>query len=237
MFPTDLSDLSAAAALDLADRVDAAADAAETARLRVALRWADLHGHLDGTGPALPGAERLIALGGPGTPPVQEFCPAELGARWKMSHGACAALIGDALDLRHRLPRLWDLVQAGTVRPWVGRRIAQATHAATAQAAAHADRRVSLWAAAKSCGQLEQIAQAALIEADPEAAEEAARDAELSQGVWVGQSSDHGIRDVHIRTDAASAAWFDASVDRVADGLAPAVGSRSAGEGPTQTLA
>ena len=69
---------------------------------------------------------------------------------------------------------------------------------------------MSLWAPAKSCGQLEQIAQAALIEADPEAAEEAARDAELSQGVWVGQSTDHGIRDVHIRTDAASAAWFDA---------------------------
>jgi hypothetical protein len=41
----------------------------------------------------------------------------------------------------------------------------------------------------------------------------------------------------HIRTDAASAAWFDASIDRVADGLAPAVGSRSAGEGPTPTPA
>ena len=89
----------------------------------------------------------------------------------------------------------------------------------------------------KSLGQLEQIAQAALIEADPQAADDAARDAELSQGVWVGPSTDHGIKDVHIRTDAASATWFDASVDRVADGLAVSLGSRPVGEGPTPTLA
>jgi hypothetical protein len=219
MFSLDLSDIGADTALALADDVEAAANRAEAQRLQVAQRWADLHGHLDDAGISLPGMERLIRFGGDGTPPVEEFAPAELGARWKMSYGACASLIGDALDLRHRLPRLWALVLAGDVKPWVGRRIAQATHDASAQAAAHADRRVSLWAASKSCGQLEAIAQAALIEADPDAAAEAARRAELAQGVWVGQSSDHGIKDIHIRTDAASAVWFDASVERVADGL------------------
>ena len=33
-------------------------------------------------------------------------------------------------------------------------------------------------------------------------------------------STEHGLRDVHIRTDHASATWFEASVDRTADGLA-----------------
>ena len=109
-------------------------------------------GALDDADPGrcLPGAERLVRLGGAGTPEVAEFCPARLGARWRMSHGACAALIGDALDLRHRLPRLWDLVQAGKVRPWAARRIARATRDASAQAAAHADRRVCLWAAPRA---------------------------------------------------------------------------------------
>ncbi len=38
--------------------------------------------------------------------------------------------------------------------------------------------------------------------------------------MWVGQSSDHGIKDIFIRTEAPNAIWFDASIDRVADSLA-----------------
>src|SRR3954464_9781276 len=72
-FEIDLADAEADAALDLADEVDRAADEAEAHRLQVALRWADLHGRLDGPGgadgsPCLPGAERLVALRGAGGP-------------------------------------------------------------------------------------------------------------------------------------------------------------------------
>ena len=38
-------------------------------------------------------------------------------------------------------------------------------------------------------------------------------------GVWLNSSTDAGTRDIFIRTDVASAVWFDASVDRIADGL------------------
>ncbi len=37
--------------------------------------------------------------------------------------------------------------------------------------------------------------------------------------MWLRPSNDHGIKDIHIRTEAPNAVWFDASVDRVADGL------------------
>ena len=55
----------------------------------------------------LPGVERLIGFGGDGTPEVAEFAPAELGAALGVSDTSAAMLIGDGLDLRHRLPRLW----------------------------------------------------------------------------------------------------------------------------------
>ncbi len=66
----------------------------------------------------------------------------------------------------------------------------------------------------------ENIIAAAIIAADPAAAQQKARQAEQQQGVWVGQSSDHGIKDIYIRTEAPNAIWFDATIDRVADSLA-----------------
>jgi hypothetical protein len=37
--------------------------------------------------------------------------------------------------------------------------------------------------------------------------------------VWVGQSTDHGLKDIYIRTEAPAAIWFDAAIDRLADSL------------------
>ena len=75
------------------------------------------------------------------------------------------------------------------------------------------------WASSLSWGRLEAIIDAAVIEADPEAAALAVQRAEQAQGVWLRPSNDHGIKDIYIRTEAPAAIWFDASVDRVADGL------------------
>ena len=78
--------------------------------LELAAHWADLH-HPDSQAPAektLPGAEQGRQLGGDGTPEVLEFCVAELGTRIETSYGSARALMADALDLRHRLPELWN---------------------------------------------------------------------------------------------------------------------------------
>lgn len=55
-------------------------------------------------GPALPGCERLVEMGGDGTLEVAEFCSAELGVVLGVSAWSSRQLIADALDLRHRLP-------------------------------------------------------------------------------------------------------------------------------------
>jgi hypothetical protein len=79
---------------------------------------------------------------------------------------------------------------------------------------------VTPFAHAKSAFQLEQIALAAAMGADTTTADRERRAAEESMGVWVGRGGDNGLRSIMVRTDAASAIFFDAAVDRVADGLA-----------------
>lgn len=208
--------LDPAATLAAAVEARAVADGAETRLLEVAAHWGDLHGVLDQgvDHRSLPGMEQLVRLGGDGTPEVAEFAPAELGAELTMSPHAAARLIADALDLRHRLPRLWGRILAGEVRPWIGRKSAEATRHLSSELVAMVDQRVSPWAHSLSWGRLEAVITGTVIAADPVAAREAAQQAETRQGVWVGQSSDHGIKDIYIRTETPNAIWFDASIDR-----------------------
>jgi len=85
--------------------------------LELAAHWADLH-HPASQAPVekpLPGAEQGRQLGGDGTQEVLEFGAAEFGARMEPSSGSARALMADALDLRHRLPELWQLIMTGGV--------------------------------------------------------------------------------------------------------------------------
>ena len=101
--------------------------------MEVAARWADLHPpeSIDGAasfsfGGGL-GREHEEPIAGDGCPLVAEFCVAELGTVLGISTVAAKKLIGHALELRHRLPRLWAHVQAGAVPAWRARLVAEAT--------------------------------------------------------------------------------------------------------------
>lgn len=98
---------------------------AECRVLELACAWADVHSR--DTGDDSPLVERVRFFGGDGTPAVEEFCVAELGALHGTSTMAAELLLADALDLRHRLPRLWVQVQAGQVRAWQARKVAELT--------------------------------------------------------------------------------------------------------------
>src|SRR4029450_8612843 len=108
---------------------------------KLAGHWCDLHSP---DGPAAterirPGAERGQRAGGEGTAEVLEFAAAELGAQLETTAGSAKALMADALDLRHRLPELWQLVCSGRLRVWRARRVAQATRHLGLNAAMHVD--------------------------------------------------------------------------------------------------
>lgn len=97
-------------------------------------------------------------IAGPGCPEVAEFCLAELGAVLGMSTLAATRLVGQALELRHRLPRLWRRVQAGEVPAWRARRVAETTiHASPELSEAATD-----WVDAQVAWTAERIGVAAL---------------------------------------------------------------------------
>ena len=80
MFDTDLDTFDAAETLRHVSALRTVAERADRALLVAAAHWADLHGVVDATASALPGTERLVRLGGEGTPEAAEFAAAELGA-------------------------------------------------------------------------------------------------------------------------------------------------------------
>ena len=103
VFENDLVELDAAQTLAAAEANEHALITAETRRLHIAAHWADLHPGDALCESRLPGTEHPVQLGGDGTPTVGDFAPAELGCVLRISDGSACRLIGDALDLRHRL--------------------------------------------------------------------------------------------------------------------------------------
>src|SRR5918994_4832489 len=101
--------------------------------------WADAHPRmrpvLNEAGKPCPGGDRGRIFGADSNPEASEFCPVEFGALQSTSTAAAALLIGDALDLRHRLPLIWHRVMASEISPSKARRVAQATRELSDEAA------------------------------------------------------------------------------------------------------
>jgi hypothetical protein len=138
---------------------------AEAARqLTLAAAWADLHppeSIHDAASFTVPGCEHEEPIAGEGAPLVAEFCVAELGTTLGITTTAAKKLIGHALELRHRLPRLWEQVHAGLVPAWRARAVADTTihssPALTAEAAGFVDAQVDAVAGRIGQAQLDRL--------------------------------------------------------------------------------
>jgi len=191
----------------------------EECRLLVlAAHWADLHGCVESVdsdgGPA---RERLRQLGGVGTPWVAEFAAAELGALQQTTTGAAARLMADALDLRHRLPRVWRRVLAGDVRVWQARKVAAATRHLSAEAAGRVDSAVAPFLVVLPWARFEPLLEARIVEADPADAEQQRRLWEAERFVRTGRTCRFGVKLLVARANAGDVIWFMAMVNRIAD--------------------
>ena len=92
--------------------------------------WADLHPAESIQDAALLSrhGDQPLAVAGPGAPLVAEFCVAEFAAAVGLPTETGKAYLGEALELRHRLPRTWARVGSGDLAAWRARRIARADH-------------------------------------------------------------------------------------------------------------
>jgi Domain of unknown function (DUF222) len=217
VFENDLVELDAAATLTAAEANEHTLITAEVRRLQIAAHWADLHPGEAVAKSRLPGTEHPIRLGGEGTPTVGDFAAAELGCVLRISDGSAARLIGDALDLRHRLALVWAAARAGQVPAHQARTIAKATRHLTHGQAAAVDARITPSLGALPWGRVQTLLEAAIIEADPAGAEQQAADAAKERFVRLGRKSEHGLKLIIARAAAGDAIWFKATVDRIAD--------------------
>ena len=204
--------------------------AAETDLLRIAAGWADLHPEewlptvTDEDGQERTrrrlADEEPVQIGGDGTPKVIGFCPGELGLILETTYTGAKHLIADALDLIHRLPKLWATVQDGKVAAWKARRVAAATRTLTRAQAAQVDEAVHAVIATLGWARFELILDATLKQADPETAHAEEQAAATRRFVAVGRANDHHIMSLIARGTSLDILSFLATVNRIADILA-----------------
>lgn len=225
MDPVTIADLDAAALLAAAEETVTARRAAIVDDFRLALAWADLHGADPRDQPGAVsvrfGGDRLVDYGGDGTPAVSQLCVEELAIARHAHAISTRLLMADALDLRHRLPRTWVVVQELRCEPWVAAKVAAMSRHLTLRQIGVVDAAVAAAIAGQAPSRVLRIAEAAVIAADPVGHADAVEEQRRARSVHVTKSDEEsGLRTVVARLEAGEAAWVDATVDRVADLLA-----------------
>ena len=193
-------------------------------QIELALEWARLHPCPANETPAHWGEadlhdEGLVPLAGPGAPWVAEFAPVDLAAALGITHDAGRQLVADALELAHRLPRLWKRVLAGEVPVWRARLIARETTDLSVQAALFADRLIA--ATPRRIGQVQaaRLVQEARLYFDPDRALADEEEALAKRGVWLRHGSAPATTDITMTLDTPDALLFDQTVTRIAGDL------------------
>src|SRR4051794_13954733 len=158
--------LDTAAVLAAARRARATANSAEAEVLLQAVEWAHLHQVTDpeqaSTVLVEHGHDSGLPIAGQGAPLVSEFAVAEFASALGLSAGAGRNLVGQALELAHRLPKLWARVQAGSLAPWRARRVAEQTLALSMEAAAYVDQMLAPFAHRTGPAQTQRLVEEAI---------------------------------------------------------------------------
>jgi hypothetical protein len=220
-----IDELGPASVLAAAEAVVVERRATQVHDLLLVLRWADLHGgdpQLEpGAVPTRYGGDRLVQLGGDGTPSVQELCVHELAVARCTHPMSTRGTMADALDLRHRLPGVWAQVLELACEPWVATKVARMSRRLDRQQVGVVDLAVAEAIGGHAPGRVLELAEAKVIEADTAAHATRIDEARRQRGVWVGRTDvDTGTRNVFARIEPGDAAWVDATLERIADALA-----------------
>lgn len=200
----------------LADSIDDAREA-QVRQLDHAACWADVNGpETMRPGSLGIGEERILEVGGEGTPEVAEFALAELAVVAGLSTMQGRWLVADALDLRHRLPLIWRGLHERRLPVEQARFVARRTRSLSREAAAMVDRSLVDALGGMSWSAFVELVDARIVAADPVRAEQERELRRTERCVRVGRSV-AGSKTIFARASTEDAVWFDATVDRLAD--------------------
>ncbi len=170
------------------------------------MTWADLHPAESIHDAALLSryGDHPFAVAGPGAPLVAEFCVAEFALAVGLPTETGKAYLGEAVELRHRLPRTWARVVSGDLPAWRARRIARETIALSTTAAGFVDTQVAPYAHRIRPAEVDRLVADAVGRFMPAEAENQRRQAadgrylaiEHTQVSFVGTSRIHGELDL-----------------------------------------
>ncbi|WGY03339.1 hypothetical protein QI633_06145 [Nocardioides sp. QY071] len=229
----DLGELTAAQLLARAEANVRERRQAEVDQLLLVLAWCDRNGTDPQTGPgAVPvtwGGDRLVRLGGDGTPAVAELSIAELAIAFHAGEIGTQNLAAAALDLRHRLPSLWALVLDLRMPVWLARKIAVMARELDRGAVRLVDAAVAA-AVQESPGRILRIAEAKVIEADLAAHQARVAEDAKKTGCWLSRprpgeiidplgGGEAATRRFAAKLPAGAAVELDAAIDDLADAL------------------
>jgi len=186
----DLTALDAAATLAAAEERTRARRAGDVEDLLHVLHWCDLHS-MDPQGepggvPKSRGGNYLRRIGGDGTPEVADLCFAELAIARSAGELSTSNLAADALDLKHRMPLLWAAVLDLRIEVWLARKIARMARKLSKDRVGLVDLAVTV-AVHESPGRLLEIAEAKVIEADPDLHRAKLEEDAQRTGVWLSR--------------------------------------------------
>lgn len=157
--------------------------------------------------------------GNDGTPAVSVSAVAELGVFLETTTTSASILLGDALDLRHRHPRLWARVQAAEVADWQARKVARLSAELSWEQARQVDDAVADLIGDLPWGRALIAVEAAVQKTDPELHELRRQAAERRRYVSAGRY--RGTNSFGMRTMVAQGPVGDiARVDALLDFLA-----------------
>ncbi len=181
------------------------------------------------------GGPKGVRPGGDGTPEVNDLALVEFAVAIKKGEFAGTRFVGEVLDLRCRLPLLWEKVMQCEVEGWQARTLARMTHHLTLAQALVVDADLAGSAGLVGFCTLQNRAEAAIARVDAERVERVTAERKTQLGVWLSQTSDEGLKSVFARLEPADAIRLYARIQEIADALPAA--DRSADERRAEALA
>ena len=222
---TDLRDLDAAGVLAATGSTLRERRLAQVREMELLSAWAALHASDPTQGPDGALQRRvgnvLEQVGGEGTPPVQAFCLGEIAMARDAGDTATKNLLADVLDLQHRMPLTWAQCQTGEVEVYPARKAARLSRHLPLAKMWVVDQAVAAVIATESPGKTIDVAEAKVIEADPELHDRRVAEEKARRFFATGRRDEAGMKMVYARVEAGDALACEAMVTRVAQIIAP----------------